>query len=133
LKLLTWALAGLVPILVIGIWPTWRLAGSDGLAAMAAGAGISLFGSLIGSIVAGLLIVRNPQLAGVYIMGAAAVRSIIALGLGLTIALTTSLHPVPLLLWVVIAYLAALAGETIGLIRVVRHTGGRTTEAKPAV
>lgn len=129
-RLFGWAMLGLAPALVAGLWPTWRLSSGAGLTAMAIGAGISLLGSLVGSILAARWMMRRPALAGFFAMAAASVRFVIVLALGVTVALSTSVHTSSLLVWVAIGYLAALAGETAGLVRLMRQIEHSSREAR---
>ena len=132
-SLFGWGLAGLAPAVAIGVWPTWRLAGWEGLTAMAVGSGIALVGSLIGSVIAARLMAARPELAGFYAMGAAAVRSVLVLAASVAVVLATTMSPVAVLVWASIGYLAALAGETVGLVRMLRRMQGELAEAAAAV
>ena len=125
--LLCWAGLPLAAVVVVGAWPTWRLAGGAGLTAMGVGSAISLIGALAGSLVSVAGMARRPELAGYMTMAAASVRFGVALVLAAAVALIGLLDVAALLLWVVISYLALLGGETAGLVRMIRRN-----EAEPA-
>ncbi len=125
--LLFWAGLPLAGAVVLGAWPTWRLAGAAGLTAMGVGSAISLIGALAGSLVSAAGMARRPELAGYMTMAAASVRFGVALVLGAAVALIGLLDIAALLLWVVISYLALLGGETAALVRMIRRN-----EAEPA-
>jgi len=125
--LLCWSGLPLAAVVVLGAWPTWRLAGTGGLAAMGVGSIISLMGAVVGSLVSVAGMVRRPELAGYMTMAAASVRFAVSLVLAAAVAWVGLLDVAALLLWVVISYLAMLGGETAGLVGMIRRN-----EAEPA-
>ena len=119
-RLVMGLLVALAVAIVIGVWPTWRIAGVEGTTAMLAGSAITLAGGLAGSCVNAFGMARRPELAGHMMMAAASVRFVLVLAAALLVARCTELHEKPLLLWVVISYLTMLAGETVSLVRLIR-------------
>jgi len=119
--LLCWSGLPLAAAIGLGAWPTWRLAGTGGLAAMGVGSAISLISSVVGSLVSVSGVVRRPELAGHMTMKAASVRFAVSVVLAAAVAAVGFLDVGALLLWVVISYLVMLGGETAGLVRMIRH------------
>jgi len=108
------ALAVVVCLMAVGYVPTRRLAGDEGLVAMAAGCGISLVASVIGAIP---LVVRLGQAEGGKVDPAArvtailmsmAVRLFVVLIVGVAAALSGLFPKAPLLVWMCVSYLTLL-------------------------
>jgi len=120
--LLAWALAALIVACLVGLWPTYRLAGWAGVMAMGVGGAISLVGCVLGSVVIGMVLVRRPELGGYSVMAGASVRFAVVVVLAGVVAWTRRVPAAPMLVWVAVTYMVMLAAETVGLVRVIRRT-----------
>ncbi len=100
----------------LGYVPTVRLGGESAVAAMLVGCGIAILAGWIGVIPACL-----PGTAGAAlinrVLGATALRMVVAVVLTLAVVLADWLATKPLVLWVAISYIFTLAGETVVLVR----------------
>ena len=123
--LLAWAVAGLIVACVVGVWPTYRLAGWLGVTAMGAGAAIALVGCMLGSVVIGVVVVRRPELTGHSVMAGASVRFAAVVVLAGGMAWTRWVPAAPMLIWVAVSYMVMLAAETVGLVRLVQRSQRR--------
>ena len=123
--LLAWALAGLIVTCLVGVWPTYRLAGWPGVTAMGVGAATSFVGCVLGSAVIGVMLVRRPELAGHSVMAGASVRFVAVVVLAGVVAWTRCVPAAPMLVWVAVSYVVMLATETVGLVRVIRRSQTR--------
>jgi len=99
----------------IGWWPTARLAGSEGLIAMAVGIGASLTACWVG-LVAEHVAVRCGWQPAVAWMLCTAVRFGFAVLAGVLLVVSHLLMPVPLLLWLAVGYLAIVGTEAAGQV-----------------
>ncbi|MCB9851146.1 MAG: hypothetical protein H6817_10640 [Phycisphaerales bacterium] len=106
-------------IAAIGFLPTRRIAGDAGLTAMLAGCAIAVLAGWGGGLVAcqtgGTAADRVNRM-----LGATALRLVVAAGLAVAAALSGMFAIKPLLLWVAIAYMVTLAGETVLIVRWVK-------------
>jgi len=123
--LLAWALAGLTAACLVGVWPTYRLAGWPAVTAMGVGAAVSLVGCVVGSAVIGMMLARRPELAGHSVMAGASVRFAVVVALAGVVAWTRCVPAAPMLVWVAVSYVVMLATETVGLVRVIRRSQAR--------
>jgi hypothetical protein len=105
----------------VGFFPTRRLAGEPGVAAMLAGCGVAVLAGWIGGAVACRQGGRGPEQIN-RLLAATALRLFAAVGLALAVALSGLVVLKPFLLWVALAYLVTLAGETALLATWSRHT-----------
>ena len=107
------ALAGiLVVLLVVGYLPTARLAGEQGVVAMVAGCGVSLMGSVAGTVP--FLLSRNwtPVESMPVLLGSMALRIVVVVALAAAAALTFELAIKPFLIWVAISHAGLLVADT---------------------
>ncbi len=110
-------IVGIVALLgILGAWPTHRLGGSTALVAMVIGCGISVIGSLLGSVPIWMSQTRVDPAASVQsavpsTMAAFGIRMLVAVGLGLLVILATGASPAPLLLWIAISHGALLFAD----------------------
>ncbi|MCB9867334.1 MAG: hypothetical protein H6816_11965 [Phycisphaerales bacterium] len=111
----------------IGYLPTQRLGGSAAVAAMLAGCGIAVLAGWIGGLVSCQTGGTGPQQIN-RVLGATALRLVVAAGLALATALADILPLRPLLLWVALAYLLTLAGETWLVVRWIGADGRGAAE-----
>lgn len=120
MSLLTFAeitFAVLASLAVAGAYPTWKTAGTAGLQAMGAACTLS-FAAAVASFAA-INGWRDRSPGGMLKrMGAAmAIRLVVVLA-GAAVLVLSSIWPVaPLLIWIAIAYMAALCVETIVVVR----------------
>jgi hypothetical protein len=110
-RFLGMAVAVIAALLVVGIVPTRRLAGDEGLPGMFAGCAIGF----ISAAFAGLLLVRVPgdspqaKLKRSFIAMAARFAAVVVLGAAAVLSGMFAISP--LLLWMAIAYMALLPLE----------------------
>lgn len=97
---------------VVGYWPTRHLAPGSGMIGMAVGGGLAWLASWIGTLpIHGTR--HKPVTDSVSaIMGAVALRSVVATVFGLAAALSGLFDPTPLLLWLGIAHAGLLVADT---------------------
>lgn len=111
------ALVVAVASVVVGLLPTYLLAGWPGVLASAVAAG------LVWSILAinGAIIARvagqNPQTVGQLFFGMGFFRMGLTLGVALGLGSALNLHMTALLIWVTVAYLTLLAVEVVFIAR----------------
>lgn len=122
LQVTGWALLGLIVLAGAGLWPTWRLAGAAGLWAMLAGCGVTLAGSLPGTITAGWVMARYPRLSGYGMTAGALVRMAGVVLLAVVLIRATRLPTVVVLLWVAISYLVLVLIEAAVLVGRIRRS-----------
>jgi len=104
-----------VVLALAGVLPTRKLAGESGLIAMAAGCGVSLLASWLGSLP---IVVGSGQNAyGQAVLGSMAIRFFVVLAGTLVLALGTELARAPFLTWVGISYVVLLVVDTRFAIR----------------
>jgi hypothetical protein len=98
-------------LLAVGLLPTRRLAGLEGIAAMFAGGAVALIGSLCGGIVVALRdkTAQPPVSVAFGVMG---LRLAVVVLLGLAVGLTRWFSITPLLVWFAIAHIVLLAVDT---------------------
>jgi len=103
---------------VLGYVPTRRLAGEEGLIAMALGCTVALVASLAG--VLPILSARRFEHVEMVPMAmmATGLRLAVAVVLGVAVALTGWVDPRPLMVWIVIAHGGLLVPDTLLSIRV---------------
>ncbi|MFO0973878.1 MAG: hypothetical protein U1A27_10635 [Phycisphaerae bacterium] len=107
-------------LLAAGWLPTVRVAGAGGLFGLWAGVGTSFAASLAA---AGVLVsVRSadPRARQLAAFGAMGVRMVLTLAVFATLVLTDIVPRRPLAVWTGVSYLALLAVETIGFVRILR-------------
>lgn len=100
----------------IGYFPTKRIGGPQAVDAMLAGCAVAVLAGWAG----GAVCCRPGGTAGQRInrvLGATALRMAVAAGLAVATALAGWFPVRPLLLWVALAYLITLAGETLLVVR----------------
>lgn len=111
-------LAGMV---ALGFLPTLRLAGREGLIALAAGAAVALAGAGLGAAPVVAALARGPVARPHVVAGRAlALRAGGSLAGALVVALGTPVARLPFLVWVGLAYLGLLAVETRWMVRWLR-------------
>ena len=108
LRFLAWAAGVAVAVGAIGVWPTRRLAGDDGIPALAAGCLIGFLSSALGGLPIALIRDRAPASRLIASMGAMGARLLAVVVLGAAAALSGWFARVPLLLWIAVSYAALL-------------------------
>lgn len=117
------ALGVVIFLMAVGFVPTRRLAGDEGLVAMAVGCGISLVASVFGAIP---LMKRqggaesggaNAGQRVTAIMMSMAVRFFAVLLMGVAAGLSGMFAKAPLLVWLGVSYLALLVADTAFALR----------------
>lgn len=107
-RFLALAVAVTVAVGGIGLVPTRRLAGEDGLPALLAGCLIGLLSSALGGLPVALIRDRTPAAQVLAVMGSMAVRLLAVAVLGIAAALSGWFATIPLVLWIAISYAALL-------------------------
>jgi hypothetical protein len=102
------AVAVTVAVGAIGVVPTRRLAGEEGLPALLAGCLIGLLSSALGGLPVALWRDRTPAGRVTAMMASTAVRLLAVVVLGIAAVLSGQLARMPLLLWIAISYAALL-------------------------
>ena len=108
LRFLAWAAGVAVAVGAIGVWPTRRLAGDDGIPALVAGCLIGLLSSALGGLPIALIRDRAPASQVIASMGAMGARLLAVVVLGAAAALSGWFARIPLLLWIAVSYAALL-------------------------
>lgn len=113
LRFLVWATVGTAAVALVGYLPTLRLAGPGAVPALIAGCAVGLLASLAGGVPVALMPAgAAPEVRYRTTMLAMAVRFVVALALGLAVALSGLVPVRPLLVWVAIVYVALLVVDT---------------------
>jgi len=130
--LLGWALPFGLASCGLGAYPTWVLAGEDGLRAQA----VSLAVVLAIVLASGALLCRaaggGAGRAAVWFIFSCLGRVVVALALILAAWKIWDLKLVALLVWMVAFYLALLTGEAIWLTRALRRDARLQAPSRPA-
>lgn len=108
----------LAVLVALGALPTQRLAGRDGLVALAAGVAVALAGAALGAAPVVVALARGALARPHVVAGRAmALRAGGSLAGALAVALGTAVERLPFLVWVGVAYLGLLAVETRWMVR----------------
>lgn len=101
-----------VALVAVGWWPTRRLAGEGGLAALVAGCAIAWLGSAVGGLPVLMADSLNrPTVAAV--LSASALRPVAVLAVAAAVALSGRLPVAPLLVWAALGHLVLLVIDTL--------------------
>lgn len=129
LAYLAFAVGTVALLLAVGLWPTGRLGGDGATAAMIAGCGASLAGSLLGSIPIWLARGVGLPAALPAVLGSLGLRMAVAIGLGVALVVVAGLEATPVLLWLAISHAALLVGDVWLAIGAVREApAGHSTQ-----
>lgn len=117
LKLGAVSVAVTAVLVLIGYVPTFRLAGPAGFSALLAGCGISLVGSLAGSLP--VVLARNNAAPArtLAVLASTTLRFVVVVVLILAAALSGWFATAPLLIWAAISYLSLLVVDTLFALR----------------
>ncbi len=127
IRLIMASLGAALLILAIGYYPTLRCAGPAGIRSMLAGIAVSLVAGCVGAIPIGLAGDADPAKRAQSILGATAIRFVMALALTLIVIFAGWTQRGVFVVWVGIAYLTMLAIDTFYAVHVV----GRQREKQP--
>lgn len=119
--------AGLVGMLLAaaaGVLPTLRLAGNEGVVALAIGCVVGLGANWIGLFAFAVLWSSDKRNWATAMLTSTGVRFGVAVSLGLGLAVTHLVAPMPFLIWVGLSYIVALMAEVIYLVRALRDVPG---------
>jgi len=106
-----------VVLALVGVLPTRKLAGDSGLIAMAAGCGVSLLASWLGSLPIVVGGGAGDKAYGQAVVGSMAIRFLVVLLGALVLVLGTDLPRAPFLTWIGISYVVLLVVDTRFAIR----------------
>ena len=126
LRFLAWAGVVAVAVGAIGLWPTRRLAGDDGVPALVAGCLVGFLSSALGGLPIALIRDQAPASRLIASMGAMGARLLAVVALGAATLLSGWFAPVPLLLWIAISYAVLLGVDAWYALRTAQEA------AKPA-
>jgi hypothetical protein len=113
LALVLSSLAALALVAIAGAFPTYRLAGTAGLSAMGGGIAVAVVAMLAGLVPTAVAWERPAVDRIKAMLLTSAIRLGVVLVLMLAVALSGWLETAAFLIWVAIAYLASLAGESV--------------------
>lgn len=117
------ALAAVVIIGAIGYLPTFRLSGREGVAALAAGCGLSWLASCAGAVPLAMATARSTAQQANAVLVSTGVRFITVLALVAPAVFSGWFDRTVLVVWVVISYLLLLVVDTTLAIRLTKRTG----------
>lgn len=118
LRLAAGGAIGAVAAGLLGYFPTLRMAGREAIGALAAGCGVALAAGWIGAVPIAMSGSVKEQLNR--FLASTALRMGAGVLLGTSVALAGWFPLKPLLVWLAIGYMAALAGETTVLVSMMR-------------
>ncbi len=109
----------------VGAVPTRAAAGSSGLLAMVVAGGMSALAAVLGSIPAVWSALRMPEKLPAMALGATLLRLVVLVAMAVPVALLAALPRRPLLLWLAISYVLALAAESAALAMLIKRLEAR--------
>ena len=119
------SLAAAAGVVLLGYYPTLRIAGPSALGAMVAGVAISLVAGCLGSIPIALAGQRDATKTPQAILAATVLRFLAVLALAASVLLSGWFDRAVLAFWVGLSYLVMLVIDTMYAIHVVARTRGR--------
>ncbi len=119
-RFLTTSAGILAALFAAGYLPTARLAGEEGIMAMATGGGTSLVGSLAGTVPLVMSRSRTPIEAMPVLIGSIALRMVVVVALAALVAWAAPVATKPFLVWVAVSHAGLLVADTIFARGVVR-------------
>lgn len=114
-------MAGAFALGIVGVFPTQRLAGREGLLAMGVGIGISCLASIGAAIPLAFNRDMSPASRQIATLGAMAIRMFVTLVLFATCALCAWVPNKPLAIWTGMSYLILLAIETTMAVQLLKR------------
>ena len=126
------AALALTALCAAGAWPTWSLAGTDGLVSMAMAAGLSWLGATLGFVPSAMASPRYESRIQAAMLGM--VLRIFATLAAVFVVLAGGLAParVAFISWIGIGYAALLVLETRAVLKIVRRQEVPEDETKVA-
>ncbi|MCJ7544913.1 MAG: hypothetical protein MUP47_10205 [Phycisphaerae bacterium] len=126
MRLSFWAILGWVGAIgllagAIGAWPTWRLAGQEGLVGEVLAAAIVLPIVLASAVIVWAVASHGPGLAAAAFMAAGVVRLAAVVATALILYQFVRPHTVAFLIWVGLLYLVTVIGEGVWLARALKR------------
>jgi hypothetical protein len=119
------ATAALAAVCAAGAWPTWRVAGTDGLVALATAAGISLVAAVVSYLPSASAVGGKPQARLQAAMLGIGVRLFVMIaGTFAVLALDALPARMPFAIWMGIDYATLLLVETRTVLRTVGRPEG---------
>lgn len=106
---------------VVGLFPTWRLAGKAGLAAQAIAAVIVMIATCTSAMIIIKLAKSGPRVAAIGMLLSGLVRLIVVVGAIFLVRWLFELPLITLLVWTALFYITMFGGEVIWLTRTLSH------------
>lgn len=125
-QLILFAVIGLMVACAVGIYPTWKAAGSTGLAAMGGGMAIVVLAFVVGVPVLLTQARKGRQALGMGFLMSSPVRLLLTLGLALAVWKMTGWPMMVFFLWIVGCYFVLLSAEGLWLARLVKPDSDKT-------
>ena len=111
-KFVAVAIGVAVVVVAVGYFPTRNLAGAEAIPSMLAGCGVSVLGSIFGTIPIAQVRGGRRRDMSTTVMVSSAIRLAIVVVLAVAAAWSGFFQRVPLLIWVAISYLILLVVDT---------------------
>jgi hypothetical protein len=126
MQLSLWAMlswVGLTAVLVAaaGAWPTWHLAGREGLIGMLVAGAIVLPVMFASASIVLRVARRGPGRTTLAFIVAGMGRLMVVLSVTVPVCLVSGVHTAAVLAWVSVFYLTTLAGEVVWLARALKR------------
>ena len=109
----------------VGALPTRAVAGEPGLIAMIVAGGMSALAAVLGSLPAVWSALRMPEKLPAMALGATLLRLVALVAMAVPVAMLAALPRKPLLLWLAISYVLALAAESVALAMLIKRLEAR--------
>jgi hypothetical protein len=114
-------LATALVVAAVGYFPTVRIRGGEGAAALAVGCAVSWIASCIGALPTAAALAARPKQAGTAVLASTMVRFVTALVLVVPLVLSGWFDRTVLVLFVAITYLMMLMVDTLLAVRIIRR------------
>ncbi len=115
------ATATALGLCLLGYWPTVKLAGTTGVAAMLVGVGVALLGSWAGALPTVLYLRKPPREHATGILAGLAVRFAVTMALTMVMWLVELVPQKPLIWWIGIAQFVILGVDVLGLTALLKR------------
>ena len=120
---MAWTVATTALLAVAGFWPTYAMAGREGLGGMlTAGLIVAAVGSAAISIVSAMG-AKSPGTLALSFIFSGMVKAMVCAGLGLAAGMLLPVSAGTLSLWLCVFYVAVLGVQTFWIAKVLRHDG----------
>ena len=114
-------LATALAVTALGYFPTVRLRGGGGAAALAAGCGVSWIASCIGALPTAAALSSRPKQAATAVLASTLVRFVTVIVLVVPLVLSGWFDRTVLVLFVAVSYLMILLVDTLLAVRIIRR------------